>query len=45
MHSLTVLDLSLSLLPPSQEYPYLGTPTLGTQRDQRTPRDTTVTQP
>jgi hypothetical protein len=30
-HSLTVLDLPLSVPPPSQEYPYLGTPTLETQ--------------
>jgi hypothetical protein len=31
-YSSTILDLPLSLPPPSQEYPYLGTPTLGTQR-------------
>jgi hypothetical protein len=33
MYSLTILDLPLSLLPPSQEYPYLGVPTLGTQQN------------
>jgi hypothetical protein len=38
MYSLTVFDLPLSLLPPSQEYPYLGIPTLGIQQN------TTVTE-
>jgi hypothetical protein len=37
-YSLTVLDLPLSLPPSSQEYTYLGVPTLGTQQN------TTVTQ-
>ena len=32
MYSSTILDLSLSLPPTSQEYLYLGTPTLGTQQ-------------
>jgi hypothetical protein len=32
-HSLTILDLPLSLPPPSQEYPHLGVPTLGTRQN------------